>query len=168
MKQGFTLIELLVVVMIIGVLSAIALPQYSTAIEKSRAAEALTILGATSQALERYYYSHNDSWPDDDTWSDLDIDVSQTGKYFTYNFECNDSNDSVCVVYATRRLSDSAGKYYIKTILTDNGSTVTKTRCCNTSAQQNSTACSTAPTAGSKAETFCNAITGGHNVDGQF
>ncbi len=50
--KAFTLIELLVVVLIIGILSAIALPQYSQAVEKSRAAEALSNLGSFGRALD--------------------------------------------------------------------------------------------------------------------
>ncbi len=54
MKNGFTLIELLVVVLIIGILSAIALPQYERTVFKARTAEAWSSLGSLLPAAEEF------------------------------------------------------------------------------------------------------------------
>ena len=81
MKTGFTLIELLVVVLIIGILAAIALPQYQKAVERSRMAEAIQVLGDWANAQSVYYMQHNEFTGE---INNGDITLSEPGDAFAY------------------------------------------------------------------------------------
>jgi len=72
LKNGFTLLELLVVVLIIGILTAIAVPRYQLAVEKARATEGLTIVRALRDAQFSYYLSHG-QYSNDINYLDLEI-----------------------------------------------------------------------------------------------
>jgi len=62
MKRGFTLIELVVVMVIIGILISLGVPQYITTVERGRAAEGVSILGAVRSAQLRFF-AGNGAYP---------------------------------------------------------------------------------------------------------
>ena len=98
LKGAFTLIELLVVVLIIGILAAVAVPQYQKATEKARFVQAVTAMDALRKACEVYHLA-NDSYPTD--LSQLDIDPNLPRGYSVGFY--HDDNDNFALDMYVRR-----------------------------------------------------------------
>ncbi len=74
--KAFTLIELLVVVLIIGILAAVAVPQYQKAVEKARATEAFILIKNLKQARDIYRMSNSEV--PNPALDELDIEIPGT------------------------------------------------------------------------------------------
>ena len=125
MKKGFTLIELLVVVLIIGILSSVALPQYTKSVEKARSAEAVTLLGNLANA-EQIYAMNGNGYT-----SNLDIEIPTTTKNFVISVLSADSSGfSALATRANNGTAATGSNAYGLGISISNG-VVTRT-CCGT------------------------------------
>lgn len=64
-QSGFTLVEIMIAVVIIGILTAVALPSYSSYVMRARLAEAHSTLASTQPKLEQF-------WANNRTYEDFD------------------------------------------------------------------------------------------------
>ncbi|MGE0559778.1 MAG: type IV pilin protein [Burkholderiales bacterium] len=105
-KNGFTLIELLIVIAIIGIISAIAVPQYSEYVTRSKLAEATATLSEHRVKMEQFFQDNRTYANACDAGS---IAVTPTGRYFAY--ACSNLSTTTYTITATGIAAQGTGNF---------------------------------------------------------
>ena len=141
-EEGFTLIELLVVVLIIGVLAAIALPQYQKAVEKTRAAQAFALIKPIEQAMVAYRMQNGGmpsnfgdlpvdmkGWPGREKFINRTPQIKDTRSNGEWSVQLYEDTGGNVQLYLGRISGKYKGAGFQRQILMVNGDYVGNTRC---------------------------------------
>ena len=114
MQKGFTLVEVLVVVFIVGVLAAVALPQYNRSVERARTAEALSNGRVMLDSMNRAVMLQPNALPN--TKGVLDVKIgggawTNNSVYRTKDFEYDISHGNYLLI--TRLMADGTALYRV-------------------------------------------------------
>ena len=130
-EEGFTLIELLVVIIIIGILSAIALPSFLSQANKAKQSEAKTYIGSLNKSQQAYYVEKS-KFSTSITALGVGIQTQTTN----YIYTCNPTNANVddgglCTAETqdTTSLRSYAGSVYVIPATTSTESTTSGVIC---------------------------------------
>ena len=108
-QKGFSLIELMIVVAIIGVLSAIAVPQYNNYIARGQISEAMTLLAAAKTAIEEEIVSENTFARDGTTMMVLATDIACAATTLNNLYGITVVGEYVACVYVSLGSDGAAG-----------------------------------------------------------
>ncbi|MDE5099401.1 MAG: type IV pilin-like G/H family protein [Trichodesmium sp. St16_bin4-tuft] len=160
-EEGFTLIELLVVIIIIGILSAIALPSFLNQANKAKQSEAKQYLASIAKGQQAYYAEEGKFITVRDEIGTLGLGIKTATNNYTYDVETNEGGKggvNAWTTNATQGLKYYAGLVYLTEA---SGALTAATALCESETQSTD---ATAPQAAPGDSTKC-AETTGFTVD---